>query len=104
MEFKINLPTLKLTPEDLLDDLKRVSELVGSDIVKRADYERHGKYAHTSYRNHFGSWKKALEAAGLNRGRNWGSTPEELLDNLKEVWVKLGRQPKYSEIRVWGRP
>ncbi|MFA5260175.1 MAG: HNH endonuclease, partial [Candidatus Omnitrophota bacterium] len=52
------------------------------------------------FRNHFGSWKKALEAAGLKRGRNWGSTPEELLDNLKDVWVKLGRQPKYSEMTI----
>jgi len=100
MDFKINLPILKLTQNNLLEDLKRVSELVGSDTLMRADYDRHGKYAHTSFRNHFGSWKKALEAAGLNRGRNWGATPEELLENLKEVWVKLGRQPKYSEMTI----
>jgi len=100
MDFEIRLPTLKLTPADLLDDLKRVSEIVGGDTIKQADYKKHGKYAYTSFRNHFGSWKKALEAAGLKRGRNWGSTPEELLDNLKDVWVKLGRQPKYSEMTI----
>lgn len=100
MDFKINLPTLKLTPQDLIDDLKRVSELIGSDAVKTSDYKKHGKYAYTSFRNHFGSWKKALEEAGLKRGRNWGSSPEELLDNLKEVWIKLGRQPKYSEMTI----
>ncbi len=100
MEFKVNLPTLKLTHEDLTSDLKRVSELVGSDTIKRKDYEKYGRYSYTSFRNHFGSWKRALEAAGLSRGRNWGTTPEELLDNLKEVWLKLGRQPKYNEMTI----
>ena len=100
MPFKIVLPNLKLTKSDLLEDLKRVSELVGGDVLKRADYEKHGKYGYTSFRNHFGSWKSALEAAGLNRARNWGATPEEMLENLEEVWVKLGRQPKYSEMTI----
>jgi len=100
MPFKIVLPNLKLTKSDLLEDLKRVSELFGGDTLKTEDYEKHGKYAYTSFRNHFGSWKNALEAAGLNRARNWGATPEELLENLEEVWVKLGRQPKYSEMTI----
>jgi len=100
MPFKIVLPTLKVTNDDLLEDLKQVSRQVGGDTLKRADYEKHGKFSYSSFRNHFGSWKCALEAAGLNRARNWGSTPEELLENLEEVWVKLGRQPKYSEMTI----
>ncbi len=100
MKFKIDLPNLKLTKEDLLQDLRRVSKIVGGDSLKRVDYEKQGKYAYTSFRNHFGTWKKALEAVGLNRGRNWGATPEELLENLKDVWIKLGRQPKYGEMTI----
>jgi hypothetical protein len=100
MPFEIALPSLKLTKLDLLEDLKRVSKLVGGNTMKRADYEKYGRYAYTSFRNHFGSWKNALEAAGLNRARNWGATSDELLENLEEVWVKLGRQPKYSEMTI----
>jgi len=100
MEFKIKLPTLKISQKELLDDLKRVSSLVSCTTLKRAEYERHGHYACTSFRNHFGTWKKALENAGLSRGRNWGATPQDLFVNLKEVWVKLGRQPKYADMKI----
>ena len=100
MNFEIKIPTQKLIREDLLQDLKRVSNLLGSDTIKAADYNQHGKYAYTSFRNHFGTWKNALEEASLNRGRNWGSTIEDLLVNLKDVWIKLGRQPKYDEMTI----
>jgi predicted restriction endonuclease len=97
---KVILPTLMVCKDELLEDLRRVSQKLGSDIIKRADYEEHGKYSYTTFRNHFGSWKVALEIAGLSRGRNWGATSEELLENIRDVWLKLGRQPNYSEMTI----
>jgi hypothetical protein len=100
MEFKINLPTLKVTDEQLLKDLKDVAKKLKKRTLSMNDYKEYGKYSYTSFRNHFGTWKKALEKVGLSRSRNWGTNREEFLENIKEVWLKLGRQPKYSEMVI----
>jgi hypothetical protein len=42
--------------EELLDDLKRVATIVGSDVLRGKDYAEHGKFAKTTYRNRFGTW------------------------------------------------
>lgn len=45
------------------------------------------------------SWNKALEAAGIGVTKNNKLSNEDLFRNLQEVWIKLGRQPRYSEIQ-----
>lgn len=98
--FTINLPVLKVSDEELLNELKRISETIGSTTISRKDFEKHSKYSYTSYRNHFGSFKKALEELRLSRARNWGTSEEEYLENIKDVWVFLGRQPKYKDMDI----
>ena len=47
----------------------------------------------------FGSWRAALEAAGLqlsNNARRW--TDSDYFENILEVWTYHGRQPKYREM------
>lgn len=100
MKFKVKYPTLKVSDEQLIEDLKRIAHILNSPVISVQDYKEQGKYAYTSFRNHFGTWKKALEIAGLSRKRNCGTTKEDYLNNLKEIWIKLGRQPKYSEMAI----
>jgi hypothetical protein len=47
----------------------------------------------------FGSWNKALIAAGFTPGRVVNVSDEMLFQNLEEVWIKLGKQPKYHELK-----
>lgn len=91
--------TLGLTDEELLADLINVSEKIKKDSVTTAEYEQHGKYSKSSFSYHFGTWFKALEKAGLKKTRNYGITNEEYFENLEEVWIKLGRQPKYNDMQ-----
>lgn len=98
MKFNIRLPNLKVSDQQLLDDLTAVAKLLNKNILSQNEYKKHGKYSMTSLRNHFGTWKKALEKADLRRTRNWGTSREEFLENIKDIWIKLGRQPKYSEM------
>jgi hypothetical protein len=84
--------------EELLDNLKMVSEKVGNSTISRKDFDKYSKYNYATYRNHFGSFKKALEKLNLSRSRNWGTNEEEYLENLKDMWVLLGRQPKYKDM------
>jgi len=42
-----------------------------------------------------------LELAGLQPSRSKIGIPEdELFENVKSLWINLGRQPRYSEVKV----
>lgn len=88
----------KLIESELLEDLKRVAEVIKKKSVTQAEYESFGKYSPGPFIRTFGSWFKALEKAGLEKTRNFGVTEEEYFKNLEEIWIKLGRQPNYAEI------
>ncbi|MFB7351122.1 homing endonuclease associated repeat-containing protein [Bacillus thuringiensis] len=53
----------------------------------------------TLIRNEFGSWKKALEAAGLPALKKRGYTKEELIKIIQEKARELHRAPKSIEIK-----
>ncbi|MEZ4272845.1 MAG: hypothetical protein R3C68_15840 [Myxococcota bacterium] len=50
---------------DLLADLRRVAADLGKKTVGQKEYRRLGTYEDTVMRRRFGSWNKALLAAGL---------------------------------------
>ena len=94
-EYHRNTPDNELTA-----DLKRVALEVNKNSVTRAEYDEKGKFHSSTLINHFGSWFDALEKAGLEKSRTPMNLPEdELFRNLEEIWIKLGRQPKYAEIQ-----
>jgi hypothetical protein len=98
MKFELE-PYHRNTPDDvLLYDLKRVAELIGKQSVTQKQYNENGHYHCTTLTNRFGSWFTVLERAGLEKTRNLNITEEELLNNLFEIWTKLGRQPKYNDL------
>jgi hypothetical protein len=67
--------------------------------VTRKEYDKYGKYKHKRFLARFGSWLNALEAAGLEKTRHYNVTVEELFKNLRKVWVRLGRQPRFMEMK-----
>ncbi len=90
---------LGLTDEELISDLRRVSRKLKNDAITTAEYEQHGQYSKSAFSYHFGTWFKALEKADLKKTRNIGVTDKEYFENLEEVWIKLGRQPKYNDMQ-----
>ncbi|MDP3066988.1 MAG: HNH endonuclease [Methanobacteriaceae archaeon] len=88
----------KISADELLDDLKRVANVLNKKSVTQNEYKSLGKYDSAPLVRTFGSWFKALEKAGLEKTRTFGVTNEEYFENLEEIWTKLGRQPKYAEI------
>lgn len=83
---------------EILEDLKRVSSELGTAAVPIREYTRLGKFAQTTVKKRFGSWNRALAAAGLNVTAVHELADAELFDNLREVWIKLGRQPRKREM------
>lgn len=91
------------TADDMVVELQRIAAKVGRTVITRADLLEHAELmSERALLNRFGSWKVALEAAGLelsNMGRRWSD--DDYFDNLLEVWTHYGRAPKYGEM---GKP
>jgi hypothetical protein len=100
MKFELEDYHRGVTNEELLAELKRVASTLNKFALSRADNDEHGKYGTTTYIRKFGSWFNALEKAGLEKTRTPMNLPEdELFQNLEEIWIKLGRQPRYAEVQ-----
>jgi len=85
---------------ELIADLKRVSFELKNDSVTRDEYNRHGKFNSATFENRFGSWIKAKEKAGLKRREHPSISDEEYFKNLEEAWIKLGKQPHFSDMQI----
>jgi len=83
----------ELTNEQVLADLQRVAKALGKKTLTFKEYVRHGICTSRMFTGRFGSWNKALEAAGLEVRRRINIPTEELFNNLARVWQELGRQP-----------
>lgn len=92
---------MSIPHQELLSDLKRVSERLGTKVVSVEAYGNVGAFSCPTISKAFGSWAKALAAAGLEVSPSWhpSSTDDELLSNLAMVWEALGRQPKQNDLR-----
>ncbi|OIQ88399.1 HNH endonuclease [mine drainage metagenome] len=98
MRFELE-PHHRDTPnKELIDELRRIAELLKRNSVTIDQFNEHGKFHSTTLSRRFGSWFKALEAAGLEKTRNLHLTNEQLFENLVTVWLKFGRQPKYQDL------
>lgn len=90
-----------VTDKELIDDLLKTYNKLnkkGIQLTTRS-YADYGKYSAWTIYNRFGTWNKALELAGIEQVKAGnGVTEEELLINLKNVWLTLGRQPRSEDM------
>jgi 5-methylcytosine-specific restriction endonuclease McrA len=99
MKFELEPNNRGVSDDELIEDIRRsASELAGARIT-RAQYRQVGRYAPETIVRRFGSWNQALKLAGLNVTQQKDITDDELLQNIKTLWIRLGRQPRYDEVR-----
>src|SRR5436190_14290568 len=99
MQFVFENTRPEMSNEEIIQDLRRVASLVGVTALSIRTYQRYGRYAHSTVKKRFGSWNRALAAAQLQLVSVRDITDEALFDNLREVWIALGRQPRKLELR-----
>jgi hypothetical protein len=87
-----------VSDSELLDDLRRVSQLVGQRTVPQKKYRELGTFEDTTLSRRFGSWNAALRAAGLEVSNEIGLSDEVLYENLLVLWQHYGRQPRRREL------
>lgn len=98
---KFELVRIKNTPvtdEELLNDLRQVSNTLKTIKVTQRIYGAHGKYDVTNLSRRFGTWNKALEAAGLSISNQCNISDEYLFENMLVLWQHYGRQPRRAEL------
>ncbi len=94
---------IKKSKEEIIFELQRVAKILSKDSFTAYEFEQASEMSRTSsalYRE-FGSFKKAMEAAGLtppNVSKRYSD--EERYENLLNVWTHYGRQPKYAEMKL----
>ncbi|MCD4728600.1 MAG: HNH endonuclease [Pirellulales bacterium] len=100
MKFELKESLRGASDEKLLDDMRRCAKAIGRDTITKAQYGEIGRAHPNTLAHRFGSWAKALKLAGLQPSRSkYGITDEELFENIKSLWISLGRQPQAREIK-----
>jgi hypothetical protein len=85
-----------MSSEDCLASLQRVATKLGKPTITTTEYLGNGGFSLCIISRHFGSWKVALERAGLTVSPLYHerASQDELFENIEKIWVALGRQPK----------
>lgn len=100
MKFELDDFHRNISDDILIEDLKLVANKLNRDSITHKEYNSNGKFNAKTHMDRFGSWLNALERAGLKPTRARINIPEEeLFKNIEEVWIKLGRQPRFDEFQ-----
>ena len=99
MEFKLEKDNRNLTDEDIIRDKKSIAKKLEGKPLKQKDYVDNGGRVNpaTIYRR-LGRWNDVLLKAGLTPFREVNISISDLFDNIKELWIVLGSQPRRREI------
>ncbi len=109
MKYELNTYHRNTPDQELLDDLKKVADQIGMEKITREQYDQKGEFNSGTLIKRFGTWNKTLEKAGLAVTVKQNIPEKELFDNIEAVWIALGRQPLYVEMkpplsRCWPKP
>jgi hypothetical protein len=95
--------------EEILSEIKRVANIIAPEQLTLSYFKKESKIPSSRIRYNFGSFNNAVEAAGLKP--NPAYTPpqkellsdEELLKEIGELWIKLGKKPTESLMNANGK-
>ncbi len=90
----------QFTKEQIIKILQDKSKSMGRTPEK--DYWI-GPPSKTTIQNYFGSWNRALIAAGLEPNIHTKTTREEVIEDIKRFAKELGRPPKRAEYVKFGK-
>ena len=89
---------MPVSDHELIADLRATVAGLGTTTIGQKDYRRLGKYDDSTATKRFGTWNKALIAAGLSVSNEVDISDERLFENVLVLWQHFGRQPRRSEL------
>lgn len=99
MKYELNFRNNHGTDQELLDDMKNVSETLGTKKLTSKAYSEHGIFSGDAIASRFKGWNNALTKAGLEITVTANFTEKDLFENLERVWIGLGRQPSKRDLK-----
>ena len=87
-----------VSDEELVADLRRVSELLGTKEITQGLYESNGVYGTSTIKHRFGSWNMALLRVDLKISVRRDIADVDLFENIFTLWQHYGHQPRRNEL------
>ena len=96
MEFEL-IKKGPISDEEIIDEIKAVMKKLGKSSITIKDFDANSKINSSTVTRRFGKWNTALNmvGAGIN---NMFYSDEELLSNIKDAWLKKGKQPSRRDM------
>jgi len=89
----------RFTREYLIEALQKLYERLGRPLIQSDTHDYTDIPGHVTYIRYFGSWREALQAAGIPLDPStWGYDREMLLAHLRDVVERLGRAPTKKDM------
>jgi hypothetical protein len=102
--FDLNAKVTRKSDHDLLTAAEEYAKVVGFRYFGRSEFDKWAgrRCQSRTISARFGSWKKALAIIGIEGGREYEYTPDELIENLEVIWKKVGRPPGQRQVGQMG--
>ena len=85
------------TDEDILEEMKSVMKKLGKSKLTIKEFDAIATINSSTVTRRFGKWNNALALAGADISNTFYSD-EELLSNIKDAWLKKGKQPSRRDM------
>jgi len=88
---------IKFTKEMLIEELQRISKVIGRNSVSVKELEKYGRISQTPFRDRFGKWSIAVAAAGLESAYKRGSSDFYVREKLRpELALKIMKRDSFK--------
>jgi|APHM01.1.fsa_nt_gi hypothetical protein len=87
--------------EDYLEGIRSLAEQIGG-VPTKQDMDDQGRFSHHAYDSNFESWNVALRKAGFEPNREYDTSRQKLLDDLRHLWEELDRVPRREDMSEKG--
>lgn len=84
--------------EEILADIRHAAILAGTNVISQRLYSEFEKFDPTTVSRRFGTWNKAIIAAGLEVANEINISDARLFEDLMLLWEHYGRQPRKAEL------
>ncbi len=96
MEFKL-IKKEPLSDEGIIGEIKAVMKKLGKTSITLREFDANAKINSSTVLRRFGKWNDVLIKVGANVN-NMFYSEEDLLLNIKDAWLKKGKQPSRRDM------
>lgn len=98
--YQLNRAT-DISEKELKNEIHRLADDADTPPSRRQMIDR-GDYSQSAYRNQWGSWNKAVQAAGYSPNQEQNIDKESLLGEILRLRDELDRTPTFAEMDKFG--